>query len=112
MKDIESYQDLEDDWDGYGGSTPDRGVIEDMRQFVRRIPAGIAIPTATLASSGLPSLYWDERDYFADLEFHGDGESSLLATSKLNRADRRFYEFSNLDDAVLGLAKSLRALIA
>lgn len=111
LRDIAAYTTLEDGWDGYDGRAPDSNVLFDLKSFVEGLPPGLAIPTVTLSSSGLPSLYWDDRDYYADLEFQGGGVSTFFATSKVSAQEKRtFSEFASIEEAADSVLSLLDAL--
>ncbi|GEM_PF-4202841 len=106
-EEVDSYAELSQNWDGYGGNSPSEHVIASLRSFLAILPTGIDIPKVTLASSGLPSLYWDSENFFADLEFGGDAEVSLFARAK-STGSQAFFEFGNVNDAAREISRLLR----
>lgn len=106
LREVGTYEALEDGWDGYGGSSPNPEAMADLRAFLGDLPSGIDYPSITLASSGLPSLYWDADEFFADLEFFGGGASSLYFVSK-RTDDKEFSEFADVAGASAAIARAL-----
>lgn len=60
-------------WDGEGGATPEAQSIKEAVSFVRLLDDNIALPEPMLLASGHASLYWNDGDLYADLEFLGNG---------------------------------------
>ena len=107
---VRKYGRLNQGWDGYDAEAPSTEAMNDLQKFLNVLPPGIAIPSLTLASSGLPSLYWDERDFFADLEFAGDGACSLYARAKVGSETKLFLEYASLNDAASSLLSELETI--
>ncbi len=63
---------LKADWDGEGAAAPSVLSLKEAVSFARLLD-GIALPEPMLLASGHTSLYWNEGDLYADIEFLGDG---------------------------------------
>ncbi len=63
---------LNANWDGEGAAVPSILSIKEAVSFVRLLN-GIALPEPMLLASGHTSLYWNEGDIYADIEFLDDG---------------------------------------
>jgi len=70
---IRSWSLFDDNWDGEGSQRPNVESIKEMVFFVRLLSDEIPLPEPMLLSSGHTSLFWDESDLYADIEFLGDG---------------------------------------
>lgn len=100
---IAKYESLPSDWDGYGAEPASRSALNDLLVFLNQLPPGIDFPKITLASSGLPSLYWDSSEFFADLEFSDGSEISLFTISKKTR-EEGYFQFNSVDEAVMNIS--------
>lgn len=80
---IRAYASFEDNWDGYGGSRPDRAAIVAAERFLMKLPAGASLPRTGLSGDGEIGLFWDYGEGFIDVGFVGDGEYSYYARSSL-----------------------------
>lgn len=112
-RDIVIYSGLQDGWDGEGSAAPSPVAIDDLRSLVRQLPPGLAVPKTMLSSSGTPGLYWDERDYFIDLEFHGEGQISMFVKPKSSSTAEKLYsEHNTVAGAVEALRAAVKAMLA
>jgi hypothetical protein len=106
-KDVQSYYALQDGWDGPGSFAPSDIAKELMSKVIDELPSATPIPSASITSSGDLLLYWDERDYFLDMEFESKGNISFFARSKV-RAGRELYrEADSYNDTLPILAELL-----
>lgn len=103
---IDKYASLPEDWDGYGAEPASRSALKGVLFFLDYMPPGIDFPKITLASSGLPSLYWDSSEFFADLEFSDEHDISLFTKSKAN-GEQGYFQFSSVEEVVKGIGKYL-----
>lgn len=70
---IKDWSLLDDDWDGEGGLKPVSQSIKEAIMFVALLDEKIILPEPMLLSSGHISLFWNEDNLYADIEFLGDG---------------------------------------
>ena len=64
INELNSYESLEDDWDGYGGVGPSAGVIETVRRFIKLIKKkNILRPAIMVDGEGSISLFWRHGMY-------------------------------------------------
>lgn len=67
---VESFYDLSDDWDGYGGDAPDQETINNVFRFLRMIPGdyinNLSEYRLAPTSYGTVVIEWDvsEQDFF------------------------------------------------
>lgn len=78
---IESYSELEEDWDLEGGRPPARSHIDAAKRLLDVIPGGFPLPKTVVTSDGEVGLYWDTERFFADIAVEGDNSFSLFAKS-------------------------------
>lgn len=69
---IRSCSLLSADWDGEGAVAPLAQSIKEAVSFVR-VLGDVVLPEPMLLASGRVSLYWNEGELYADIEFLGDG---------------------------------------
>lgn len=81
LRELIAYRSLPHDWDGYDGQPASPRATLDALQFLQQLPSGLPIPTPMLSGSGTVGLYWDHDDYYASLEFEGDGTYTYLTDS-------------------------------
>lgn len=111
LREIETYKGLSHGWDGYDAESPNPSALADLSHFLDLLPKGVDFPNITLASTGLPSLYWDDSEFFADLEFLGEGESSLYFVSKSSH-EEEFVEFDDMALASEAVADAVASRVA
>ena len=70
---IREWITLEENWDGEGASIPSRKSINQVVNFLRLMNHRADMPQPMLHANGNVSLYWDEGNLYADIEFLGDG---------------------------------------
>ena len=76
---LESYGELEDDWDGEGATAPSKAAVGDVLKFLDARPDGIPLPLPEVASIGDIGIYWDHDSIFAEVQFEGDRKYSFYA---------------------------------
>lgn len=81
LRSLIDYLSLPHDWDGYDGQPAKPQATLDALGFLQQLPLGLPLPTPMLAGSGTVGLYWDRGDYYASLEFEGDGTYTYLTDS-------------------------------
>lgn len=77
-----SYYDLEEDWDGYQGVTPQEDHIRfaiDYLDFIRL--QGLRSPKPMLSGDGEVSLYWNSDVVHIEISFEDDKLISYLVSS-------------------------------
>ena len=67
---LDSFRNLEPDWDSYGGVPPNRTAINNALKSLSTIN-----PDGVLPSNGGVSLYWTSSIGQGDIEFYNDGTS-------------------------------------
>lgn len=60
-------------WDGEGSAAPSMPSLKQAVAFARLLDKSALLPEPMLLNSGHVSLFWQEADLYADLEFLGDG---------------------------------------
>jgi hypothetical protein len=64
---------LDEDWDGEGALKPIRQSIREAIHFVSLLDEKIILPELMLLCSGHISLFWNENNLYADIQFLGNG---------------------------------------
>ena len=70
---IRSWRSFEANWDGEGAAAPIYRCIKDAESFIRLLPKNIALPEPMLHASGNTGLFWEEDEFYADIEFLDNG---------------------------------------
>lgn len=70
---LREWQFLDEDWDGEGARAPINKSIENAVSLMVLIKDSADMPEPMLHATGTVSLYWDDKNLYADLEFLGDG---------------------------------------
>lgn len=80
QRELCSYLDLPEDWDGYGGEAPVERAIYDAMEILGAC-AGLHLPSprAMVSSSGEVGLYWRDEAAYGEIRFPGDGTFYYLA---------------------------------
>jgi|GEM_PF-4616157 len=86
IKDMKSFDLLQDGWDGVGSVKPNRSFIDAATAFVEALPLTAPAPEATASSDGAVGWFWDTDDVYATASFSTDGKYAYFAR---NRADGR-----------------------
>lgn len=69
---IRSWAAFTADWDGEGAISPNKLSLETATNFIRLLPVTVDV-VPMLNANGRAGLYWNNLDFYADLEFLGDG---------------------------------------
>ncbi|MFM0270899.1 hypothetical protein PQQ59_09995 [Paraburkholderia aspalathi] len=72
MQELASYGELKNGWDGYGGQPANRHSLADSYVFLGHLPISAPLPKAMIAGVGEISLYWEDRETYAEVSFPGD----------------------------------------
>lgn len=89
---LDVYSDLKDGWDGPGSFGPNQDDIDCAKLVLAKLPGGLPLPKAMIASSGNVGLYWNTDLAFADIEIEGGGSLSLFARRKSGTQDEIFHD--------------------
>ncbi|MYE06433.1 MAG: hypothetical protein F4Y04_04295 [Chloroflexi bacterium] len=80
-RELASYVDLPENWDGEGATAPSQAAVDDAFTFLDNRPPDIPVPLPDQGSKGAIGIYWDNRDaqVFAEATFEGDGTFAYFA---------------------------------
>ncbi len=84
-KDIMRYALLDEDWDGYGGSTPSEEVIALSINFLSQINyKDLPLPNHMVSGDGALSLYWEDKEasIYIEVAFDESNSYSYLIRTK------------------------------
>lgn len=95
---------LADGWDGPASRGPSAQARDKFIAALEGLPPSSALPQASITSAGALLLYWDERDYFLDMEFEPDGLISMFARDKVGQT-KQHAESEDLSRALEQLAQ-------
>ena len=70
---VRSWAAFTADWDGEGASSPNKLSLEAASNFIRSLPGTIIDAAPMINANGRAGLFWNSHDFYADLEFLGDG---------------------------------------
>ena len=87
-REILSYKDLSEGWDGDDGRPPLEQTLDDAVRFIDQIPENsdqfrVPLPIPSLGGDGELVLYWRFKRSYAEASFLGDGVFSFY--SAINR---------------------------
>lgn len=81
-KELISYLNLQENWDGYEGKTPARGAVVAAIDFSYRLfSEGMRLPKPMLSGDGEVGLYIDDGNIFVDIGFENATHFSYYAES-------------------------------
>lgn len=89
---LNDYSDLKDGWDGPNSLGPKQADIDTAQSLLLKLPAGLPLPKAMIASSGSVGLYWNTDHAFADIEIEGGGKLSLFTRRKSGSQEESFHD--------------------
>ena len=80
-QELESYAQLEDDWDRNGAKVSSQTAIDDALTFLNTRPADLPLPYPEGGTEGDVGIYWDDKcsQVFAEVNFEGDGTYAYFA---------------------------------
>jgi hypothetical protein len=65
------FENLAENWDGFGAAKPDRSSIRAARAFIRSLAPESVIPQPALHADGSAILFFRDAHTYAELEFSG-----------------------------------------
>lgn len=81
---LNSYLNLEENWDGYQGIAPMQDHIDNSIAYLRFIKSeDLPAPKSMLSGDGEVSLYWDSNDTHIEISF----EDNMLVSYLVSSAD-------------------------
>lgn len=84
-EEINSYSELEDDWDGYGARALDPKTIQNALSAATRLIGRAPLPDLTPNSNGTISMEWESADGLAHLEI---GKSRYAFFIRMKNGER------------------------
>ena len=87
---LESYSNLEPNWDGPDSVIPSRLDIDRVINFVETIPVIFPQPKAMISRNGDIELYWDDSIVYIDIQFEPDNMLSLFSRNRSSGEERFF----------------------
>lgn len=75
------YNNLPDDWDGYGGIAASLDTVLNAVHFLQRFPSTLPLPKPMIGGSGVIGLYWEGNGCYASIDFDGSGYYCYIADS-------------------------------
>ncbi|WP_175422147.1 PD40 domain-containing protein [Agrobacterium tumefaciens] len=84
IKEMKSFEMLQDGWDGAGSVKPSRGFIEAATAFVEALPLTAPTPEASASADGAVSWFWDTDEIYATASFSSDGKYAYFARNRVN----------------------------
>ncbi|WP_417215898.1 hypothetical protein [Alcanivorax sp.] len=82
LKRIASFKHLQPNWEGYEGTPPSHGAIEDAITFVKTLENSTLPTRIGVSNDGEICLIWEREGLFADLGMTGDGHYSYFIKYK------------------------------
>lgn len=83
---LNSYRNLEANWDGYGGEPATYESMIDALEFLHSLPVRFPAPIPMLAGDGEISLFWEDNDRYLEASFPGDATYHYI----FNAGDEKF----------------------
>lgn len=110
---LRNLPNLHDNWDGYGGVTPERDAVEYAVAFLNLASkeiSGLPMPRPSLAGSGEVGVYWSfgEHGFYGDIGFFADGRMNYYVEEKGGRYASEggiMFDRNKLPDQLLNLLK-------
>ena len=78
-RELSSFSELSDGWDGEGSVAPKPSVITNAIRFLRLLPDSVKLPDATASADGEVGVYWKSSGVYIDIGFPSDGRISYYA---------------------------------
>lgn len=87
LKKLSSYEDLPENWNGYGGKTPSLEAIAECKRYLRRLGQLSKWPDAMVGGNGEVGLYWDTPDVSVEIGFIEPGKFGYLVDFRDGRSE-------------------------
>lgn len=94
---IRSWILLENDWDGEGARQPSEKSIKDAVSFMHLIKESVELPEPMLHANGNVSFYWNDKGFYADLEFLGNGRIAYFIKTKNDDRHKGTLSFNSIE---------------
>ena len=94
MREVLSYPDCEDDWNGEGTLGPSQHAVDAATAFINAIPARLPLPRPMLSADGEIGLYWALGGGYAEVTFNASGE--IVFFSRSNNGVERYDDQLNV----------------
>jgi len=83
MKKIESYQYLNENWDGYGGKAPKEEVIGFAIGIIQELQKHqISAPKAMVSGHGEIALFWKRQNQYIEISLEENHQSSYFVKNE------------------------------
>jgi len=70
IKELNSYKNLKDNWDGYGGIKPKDDIIETARNFIEILKNNnIGCPKIMVSGTGEIGIFWSSSTAYIEIDF-------------------------------------------
>lgn len=79
---LDTYRFLENGWDGEDSLKPTEQSITRAKTIIDNFPSGLPIPTPMLSRKGEVGFYWNNENFYADLQLESDKKISYYARKK------------------------------
>jgi hypothetical protein len=80
-----SYLELDENWDGYGGTIPDKELINSCQEIIEKLKKlGLNAPKPMLTGSGEVGLYWKDDTTYIELSFEEEDTFSYIIDNGKN----------------------------
>lgn len=101
---IRSWILFENGWDGEGARQPSENSIKDAVSFMHLIRESVELPEPMLHANGNVSLYWNDKGFYADLEFLGNERIAYFIKTKNDDRHKGTLSFNSIEvPAVLSI---------
>lgn len=92
-----SYLALKDNWDGYGGKTPEKSIINTTKEALDFLQKqAIKAPKIMLSGSGEIGLYWEDGKRYAEISCESTNEYSFIYIN--DKSDFYGEEYKDIKD--------------
>lgn len=92
-----SYLALKDNWDGYGGTTPEKSIIDTAKNILDTLQRqAIKAPKLMLSGAGEIGLYWEDGKRYAEISCDSTNEYSFIYIN--DKSDFYGEEYQNIMD--------------
>lgn len=67
IKILQSYTNLEEDWDGYNGIAPLKSTVDNLINILNTLPVNIKLPIPMCSGLGTVGVYWEINNQYAEI---------------------------------------------